>query len=453
MLTAAMALRTVWSLTRHSHASRSEIVAFQNRRLRRLVEHAYARVPYYTRLFDRHGIRPNQIRAVEDLVKVPVTSRRDLQEVPPHEMVARGVDPVSLIPSLSSGSSGRPLTVRRSWLEERLHNAYRWRALRSYGLGTTDVHLYVVAPKAERPQDNRVLERAAGAFGIGRTVVTSCFEASETIAKVMRDVRPSVVSGYANALARLAGSVDSKVLRGLRLRFVGTGGEVLTAEMRRSIERAFDAPVYDTYASIEFNVLAWQCRTTGDYHACDDGTVMEVLRNGTPAAEGERGELVGTNLHSYAMPLIRYQLGDLVVKGSDVCPCGRPFSTIRSIQGRMIDRFVLPDGRTVHPYEFGLIRASWMKEFQVTQEETDVIRLRVIAFHRPASGEIQALLKPIVRLVGEGVNVKMDLVETIPVETSGKFRVYRSLVRSAYDHCEWPETSQGVRTTDEGRYL
>jgi phenylacetate-CoA ligase len=457
MLTATEAFRTLWSLTRHAGASRLEIVAFRNRRLRQLVEHAYARVPYYTRLFDRDGLRPNHIRTVEDLAKIPITSRCELQDVPPCDIVAQGIDPASLIPSLSSGSSGRPLTVRRSWMEERLHNAYRWRALASYGLRATDVHLYVTAPKADRHQDNRVLERAAGALGIGRTAVISCFESPDAIVQIVRATRPGVVSGYANALARLARSVDPRVLRGLGLRFVGTGGEVLTADMRRSIEEAFSAPVYDTYASVEFNVLAWQCRTTGDYHACDDGTVMEVLRNDTPAADGERGELVGTNLLSHAMPLIRYRLGDLVVKGCDVCPCGRPFSTIRSIQGRMIDRFVLPDGRTVHPYEFGLIRASWIREFQVMQEEMDLIRLRIIAFHRPSSGEIQALLQPIVQLVGEGVKVKMDLVDRIPVETSGKFRVYRSLVRSAYDGCEWPETSstvgQAVRTTDEARYL
>jgi phenylacetate-CoA ligase len=119
--------------------------------------------------------------------------------------------------------------------------------------------------------------------------------------------------------------------------------------MRELIEEAFGAPIYDTYASIEFNLLAWQCRQTGGLHTCDDGVVMEIMDGARAVREGEEGEVVGTDLHSYAMPMIRYRLGDIATKGRSPCPCGQPFSTIRSIRGRTIDCFTLPDGRVMHP--------------------------------------------------------------------------------------------------------
>jgi phenylacetate-CoA ligase len=220
---------------------------------------------------------------------------------------------------------------------------------------------------------------------------------------------------------------------------VSTGGEVLTPLMRQQIQDGFSVPVYDTYGTIEFNLLAWECRATGEYHSCDDGLIMEVLRDGVPVAEGERGEVVGTDLHSFAMPLIRYQLGDVATKGSQTCPCGQPFSTIRSIQGRMIDYFVLPGNRVVHPYELGVIKVPWIREFQVTQEGLDSIVMRVVPFHRPSTQEMAALVQPVVELVGPDVQFRVDLVPEIPVDANGKFRVYRSRIRSAYDGFEWPD--------------
>jgi phenylacetate-CoA ligase len=220
---------------------------------------------------------------------------------------------------------------------------------------------------------------------------------------------------------------------------VNTGGEVLTPLMRQQIQDGFSVPVHDTYGSIEFHLLAWECEATGEYHSCDDLLIMEVLRDGVPVMEGERGDVVGTDLHSFAMPLIRYQLGDVATKGSQSCRCGQPFSTIRSIQGRMIDNFVLPGNRVVHPYEFGVIKVPWIRAFQVTQERLDSILMKVVPFHRPSPQEMSLLVQPVVDLVGPDVQFRMVLVPEIPMEANGKFRVYRSQIRSAYDGFEWPD--------------
>jgi len=440
---------TLYFMLRHPHVGREQLVAFQNERLRRLVEHAYRNVAYYRRLFDRHKLNPRDIRTIDDLAAVPITSRADLQDVAVSDLVARDVDARCLITRASSGSSGRPFAVRRTWLEERLHGVFRLRALRSLGLRVSDRHCYVMGLRSHQQQDHQIIQRILSTFGIARQMVANGLQSPEEIVRALHQFKPAVVSGYPGVLARIAQTVSSDELRLLRLRFVSTGGEVLTPLMRQQIQDGFSVPVYDTYGAIEFNLLAWECQATGEYHSCDDAVVMEILRNDIPVAEGERGEVVGTDLHSFAMPLIRYQLGDVATKGSQACRCGQPFSTIRSIQGRMIDYFVLPGNRVVHPYEFGVIKVPWIREFQVTQEGLDSIVMKVVPFYSPSTQEMAAFVLPVVKLVGPDVQFRVALVPEIPMDANGKFRVYRSRIRSAYDGFEWPD-QRDVGTKNTG---
>jgi phenylacetate-CoA ligase len=113
-MSAVDAFRFLSAVGRHRRASRDQLVQFQNARLRRLIGHAYDAVPFYRALFHRHGIRPEHIRTTADLALIPVTSKRELQEASPPEVVARGLDPSRLIVYRTSGSSGERLTVRRA---------------------------------------------------------------------------------------------------------------------------------------------------------------------------------------------------------------------------------------------------------------------------------------------------------------------------------------------------
>jgi phenylacetate-CoA ligase len=215
--------------------------------------------------------------------------------------------------------------------------------------------------------------------------------------------------------------------------------------MRRQIVEAFKSQVFEIYTNREFGVIAWECQKTGELHTSDDSIIIEVLKEGGPAGRGERGEVIGTNLHSFAMPFIRYKLGDIVTKGSETCKCGLPFSTIRSIQGRMIDYFPLPDGRSIHPYEIVLILVnnaySWIRQYQLTQERADRIVLRIVPFTTPGPQELIQLRESVSAVLGKGVEFDMTLVPEIKLEPTGKFRVSRSLLNSAYDGIDWEKTA------------
>ena len=347
-------LSALLSLLRDPYLSRGEIFAFQNRQLQRLVSHAYENVPYYRRLFDQNDIKPNDIRSVADLSMIPITSKKDLQSLPLEEVVSRGVDPKHLIDHTTSGSSGEPITIRRTWLEHNILALFRVRAaMHEPGLRIRDRQASIVLIRPTHPCDNQLPIKIIRSLGLLRKVQINCLSPPEDIVRTLRDLRPDVLTGFSGVISRISQIICDDDRAVIRPRIVIVGGEILTPLMQAQITETFAAPVFDFYASHEFGLIAWECKETGEFHTCDDSMIVEVLKDGRLAVPGERGELIGTNLHSFAMPFIRYSLGDIVTKGLETCRCGQPFSTISAIQGRMIDYFPLPGGRMIHPYEIG----------------------------------------------------------------------------------------------------
>jgi phenylacetate-CoA ligase len=429
-------VRAALAFRRHPRASRAELKAFQDAQLRRLVCHAYESVPYYRKLFDRHRLHPRHIRGTVDLDLIPTISKHELRSQPARNVVARGLDPEHLLTARTSGSSGEPFVIRRTWLEQSLQYLLRLRALSSLGARLGDRTASVGLIRKPDSKDHKLAGRLLQTTHLKQTLRIDGLQEPEAVARHLQAFRPDLVIGMPGMLCRVADYLMAHGRRGITPRLLIVGGEVLTPVMQRSLEDGFGAPVRQTYGSHEFPLLGWECDSSGGLHTCDDGVILEVLNEGRPAQPGERGEVVVTNLHSYAMPFIRYRLGDVVTRGDQCCGCGRPFGMIRSIQGRMIDYFPLPDGRVIHPYQIlsSLIGGGdgWIRQYQLRQERRDRIVLRILPAQSPAP-EYVALLEQSVRpLLGSQVEFQVELVDALPLEPTGKFRPSQSLVNSAY---------------------
>jgi phenylacetate-CoA ligase len=431
------------SVLRHRHVGREEIVAFQNKQLRCLITHVYKNVPYYRKLFDQNGIKPSDIQSISDLSVIPITSKKDLQSLPVEEVVARGVNPKNLIVRRTSGSSGEPFTIRRAWLEERLLGIFRLRAMHYFGQRPTDRVARIGLIRPKDPHHNQFPMQILQAIGLYRMAQVNSLLPPKNTIHTLRHLRPDILIGSPGVLSRLAEIIGDDDRLVIRPRFIRVNGEVLTPLMLSQITEAFKAQVFEVYTNRELGVIAWECKETGELHTSDDSIIVEVLKDGRPASMGERGHVVGTNLHSFAMPFIRYRLSDIVTKGFETCRCGQPFSTIRAIQGRMIDYFPLPGGRVIHPYEIVLIlvhnASSWIRQYQLIQEREDRVILRVVPSTTPAPQELVQLEESVTAVLGQGVEFQVILVPEIQLEPSGKFRVSRSLVNSAYDGIGWDQ--------------
>lgn len=440
------ATRVMRAVVRHPRASRAPIQAFQNERLRALVRHAYEHVPYYRDLFERHGVQPGQVRTTADLARIPISSREDLRACPPEQLIARGLNPDRLIATMTSGSSGQPFEMRNTWLEQNLEYLFRLRAQRQLGQRTGDRIAIIARPARHHPKDNKLLGMALRTLGLQKRSRFSLFDSPQQLLAHLEAFRPHIVMGFPNALQRVGEALAATGTTRVRPRFLTSEAEVLTPAFRARIEADWGTRLFETYGCHEFNLLAWECPATGALHTCDDSVVIEVLKDGRPVAPGERGEVVVTGLHLYAMPFIRYRLGDVVTRGDVACACGQPFSTIRSIQGRMRDFFVLPGGRWMHPAEFidGMRPDAqhWIRQFQFIQDREDRIVMRLVPMPNARPERIAAYERYLAERLGPEVEVRIERVEEIPRGANGKYHVFRSLIRSDYEGFDWEQVDR-----------
>ncbi|HET6468455.1 MAG TPA: hypothetical protein VFG43_08780 [Geminicoccaceae bacterium] len=423
--------------------SRAELEAYQEEGLRRVVAHAYARVPYYRELLDRHGVAPARIRSLADLERIPISSKGDLRQ-PAARILAAGYDPVRLRRIQTTGSTGEPFVLYRTRTEKWLHQLFWLRAQRDLGqrLGDRVVRIAAMGPRPQQAGPDPLGRLLRGA-GLGNHVLDVSAPPAELL-RALAALRPGIVGTYPGMLARLGEELRRSGRTDVRPRFLATGGEVLTPARRRQIEATWQAPLYEVYGCWEMNLVAWQCRASGLFHVCDDSVVLEVVRDGRAVAPGERGEVVLTSLHARAMPLIRYRLGDLVTRGAATCPCGRPFGTIAAIQGRMLDLFRLRGGRLLHPYEIlsDLKEDAfrWVRHYQLVQEAEDRVVFIMVPGPEFTAERLAEFERRAAHALGDGVRLRIERVDRIEPGPGGKFHLARSLVKAgeegAWHHSE-----------------
>ena len=346
-------------------------------------------------------------------------------------MVTEGVDPDALVIRKTSGSTGAPLVIRRSALEHYLLGILRVRDM--LRCGTRFKHRRAVT-SLMRSGDSRAqpmpADRLFGGMGLFRWVPLDCQDPVDQLIDQLRRIRPDAVMGFPGLVTDIAERLTESDRARIRPKLVVVGGETFTDDMRRRVREGFRANVYAAYTSHEFRNIAVDCPTTGRYHVCDESVIVELLRDGRPVQVGEAGEVVVTGLHSYAMPFIRYPLGDLAVRGPSPCGCGAPYAALEQVLGRVVDRFPLQDGRAILPYGLaGRINSAtpWVLQFQVKQQRLDRFRIRLVAKYDPSDEAIARLREIVTGHFGEDIQVAFEFAGALSLKATGKFRTHHPL--------------------------
>jgi phenylacetate-CoA ligase len=257
----------------------------------------------------------------------------------------------------------------------------------------------------------------------------------EQIVKQLSELQPDVINGLGGPIYLAAKSLNRGACRAIRPKFLALGGDTLTPSMIRVIEEVFQAPVFIFYGSHEFNLIASQCPLGGELHVLDDSVLLEVLDDGKRAGPGKSGQVVATALHSFSQPFIRYKLGDIATRGRDECSCGSPCSSIAKIEGRVLDRIILPNGRLLSPDRLFFViekKAKWIRQYQLNQSTRERVKVNLVARREPSPSELLNLRKALQDVVGEGIRVETRLVASIPVGPGGKLRLSHSSILDEY---------------------
>ena len=411
------AARYLKELRSHEKWSAEEITEFQCKALQIIVNHARATVPYYSQY------PPINLKSPEDLSAYPVLSRETVRENP-DRFISAASQTANRIRVSTTGTTGASLQVsysedvaRRNWMFHM--RRWAWAGVEPRTPRVTFFGSRVVPPDRRIPPfwTHNLFEHQS---------LASIFHLSESNAEhyieFLKENSGKVLEGFPSVLAILSDFILKKGCT-IPMRAVFTDGEPLYPVLRESIERAFDARIFDLYGNTELCGLIHECEA-GRLHVLPDYAFLEILdEHDQPVQAGQEGHLVWTGFVNDTMPLIRYRIGDRGCWDStSTCSCGRAFPCVVPTITRESDLLYCPDGRIFSPRALNqaLKGAKTLRFCQIVQEHAGQVLIRGVASDPLASEDVMTIRKNLQQILGKGVAVSAMLADAPIVRPGGK---------------------------------
>jgi phenylacetate-CoA ligase len=420
-------------LQRTERASRDEINDLRTGLLRRLLRHATRHTVFYRDRFAQLGLAPEDIATVEDLVKLPLLERD--QAVSSLEDRTATAPPKVAVTKGSSGTTGIPMVIRYNAESRHWRDAIRWRGYGWAGYRVGDKALHFWGRLAVGPGRFGKL-KADVDHALRRDTYIDCGLRSDdnlrAVVDRIRTDRPDVILAYSQALADLARFVNRTGTRAWGTIPVICGAERVWPEDRAAMEEAFGPAVFETYGCREVMLMGSECEHHDGLHESMENLVVELivrepggkLRHARP---GEQGEVVVTDLHNLACPLIRYVIGDLAIARDDrPCACGRTLRRFGPVDGRVAETLRDVHGNPVNGLLFSILFVSLLehvRQFQVVQRADGQLLLKVVPLGDRLAPAAENLSREFVAKYMPGVVMTIEVVADIPLTAAGKRRL------------------------------
>jgi len=398
---------------------KNELQQLQLRRLKRLLVYAHEKVPFYHRSFKKRNFRPGDLKMLADLRKVPVLRKSDIRDNL-SQMVSTDYSKANLELFTTSGTSATPLRFYRSimelsWARGAEFRAYGWAG---YRLGDKLALIWGFEPEQTRSFTFKFYHLFTRQHILNVNIMSD--KSMSSFAGSLVRSKPDFVKGYSAASNVFANYLLKNQQFKIQPRAVFTSAATLLPHHRKAIEKAFNCKVYDFYGSREISGIAAQCGQHEGLHVSDENVVLETVKDGEAASVGEDGQIYLTNLHSHAMPFIRYDIGDTGRSLPDECQCGRKLSLMKPF-GRTYEYLANSDGTFTTLRDIQQVFEDLpIVDFQIAQEDYDEIVVRIVArsgYNQTHTNFIAEHLK----LRGKA-KIRVELVNTILKEKSGKTR-------------------------------
>ena len=418
-------LRHLRVLERRQFDSPEVIAGRQLVALRQILAHAWETVPFYRQRWQSAGVRPDDVRDLDDLRHFPILTKQDLRT---HATELRSFQFTDREVTLktTSGSTGVPLTIAvdreaMDWKRACTLRSDQWsgwrrgtRVARLWGHAAADRGSWKVRLR------RALLERESYLNTLDMTPAKMSAFAENLILQP-----PGLIFGHAHSLYLFAVYVSRHFPGRIHPDGVISTAMVLHDWQRAVIERAFGTPVTNRYGCEELSLIASECGEHDGLHLNADSVFAEVIPDSTLSTEPGGGRLVVTDLLNRAMPLIRYQIGDVAVPKAGTCACGRGLPMLKSVTGREADYVLAPDGRLISGISLTDHYATEIRgatQVQLVQEARDFLRLRIVPDDRFDDSSRERVVSLSRELFGPGLRTEVELTDKIPQEPSGKYR-------------------------------
>lgn len=439
---ASIPLAMQYQLEMSQRLEPSELSACQFRQLRESIQHAFQTVPHYQECFTTAGIK--KIPEVIDsdfLLQLPVLDRASLQ-----------ANPTSLVSARIPASHGKTYTIRTSGstgvpVEVMVtdYTRFLWRAftLREHVWHNRDfgkklcVIRWMHKDIGQPPEGRRNINWGTAIDAVYNTGPAVALNISTPLIQQvqwLQDQAPAYLLSFPSNLAALAHYCIDHHIHLPGLIEVKTVGENLTSEQRILYHEAWNVRVTDLYSTEEVGYIALQCPQHDHYHVMSENIYVEILDDsGNPCRPGQAGRVILSTLNNFAMPMLRYDIGDIAIASDEPCSCGRSLPVITRILGRKRNRLILPDGRSEFPYlgEHGQLEAicgQKPRQFQFIQKSTDSVLVRLV-LDRPMTADEEGRYASILQAnLGHPFRILYEYLDHIPASSRGKFEEFMSEV-------------------------
>lgn len=434
---AALKLAMLWQLDQSQWWSPAVLRTQQLHQATMLLIHLLRQVPFYHQRLAQAGFIEGQPLTPEIWSRIPVLTRAELQEAGPALHAPKLPTGHGKVTELTtSGSTGRPvkalsseivqffwevMTMREHLWHQRDFTA-KLAAIRSFPSGLADY--------PEGTHSTYWNSAIRDTFGTGPAVGLHIGAKVEEQVEWLRREQPDYLLIYPSALHALLLHCRRDKLRIPGLRQVRTISELLSPELRDLCRDVWGLEIADVYSTQETGYLASQCPEEGAYHVQSESVLLEVLDDeGLPCQPGQVGQVVVTPLHNFAMPMLRYAVGDLAEVGAP-CPCGRGLPVLKRILGRTRDMLVYPDGRRA----WALLGSSHytsipeIRQFQIVQHAVDDLEIRIVADRRLTEAEEANLRRWMQQRCGHDFPIRVTYHDEIPRSAGGKFHDFLCLI-------------------------
>ena len=417
-------------LEKTQYLSREEISRLQMENLRLLITYAYRTVPYYHKIFKERGLKPDDIKTVRDLKKLPVLTKAIIRKNFV-DLISRDFPKNQLIP-YSTGGTGSPLEFyitkdKLSWELAAEYRAYGWAG---YKFGDRCFMFWGARRDLSSHSSYSYYAKKVASL-LQRTVVVDPFVLSDEVlskfASMLKKFNPEVVRGYAMPVYMAAKYLIEKGINDVRPKSVITSAETLFDPMRKTIEKAFCCSVFDTYGSREVGAIASECEEHLGYHIAAENVVVEFVKDGENVSLGEDGVILLTGLRNYGMPLIRYEIGDVGEPSNEVCSCGRGLPLMKTVKGyesQFLSALDKKSGKIVpvssHIDYFIDLLESPPTSYRIIQESLNHVIIKIVKDKRCSNQDTDLLVRELQNCLGSDVKIEVQFTDTLPPLPSGK---------------------------------
>ncbi len=398
----------------------------QAERIHELLVHAVRHCEFYRRRFADAGVTEERDLTVENLELLPVLSKNDIQQCY-DSLLATGMRRSTWRHNFSGGSTGQTVVLIQdaayraeddatSFVSDRMQGWDFGKRLAQLWGGRNDTQTW-------KKGKVRILSYLANSrlydsFNMGGASM-------EGYHRDLERYQPDNILAYAGSAYLFARFLlEQRCKPSYPNVSIITSAETLSDEMRSTIERCFSVPVYNRYGSREVGCIASECSRHAGLHMHIDKKIEVLdLHTNKPVFE-KPGRIVVTLLSNRALPLIRYDLGDIGICSETPCTCGVNTPVLRKVLGRSSDFILAPSGRLIHGEYFTHVfyGRQAIRQFQFVQESSQSYAVRIVSNGRVAAAQLDEIREQIISVLGDEAEVRFEFPENIPSLPSGKVR-------------------------------